>query len=618
MMRAKCLLLGFVLTGALCSLGLQAAPVSADRAVDLARKVLDGVSTRSGSGQLRVVWDGQTAADTQAPAFYVVGRDGGGFVIIAGDDRVSPVLALSDKGSFRVEGMPENVRWWMERMKAWVRCAPDTGTSAQWGASTRASTLPDDGVTVSVSHPTPEWDQGNNDKRYFSQNVFNAKCPMVGSDYTIAGCVPVALAELLVYESGLPGVTMPAAAHGTVESYQVGSDYVTPQTPYVLGTPYDWEGLRTLTDISAVRTALNQGQTALLENLAQLIADLGAVIHAAYSTRSTSSSVSMSRLIEHFDINKRARREVESDYTARKWVAMLKAELNARPLLYSGRNPRGGGHQFLFDGYGKYGDEDVFHVNFGWGGSCNGYYRHFDLDAGDGHDYSYDGDAIFGFYPDAASTYEAILSYRKVSFTDGTFGYGLSVDSPLQAGRSAVLKVEALKNAGSGPYSGSFKVVQEDKDGNVVRDNVLTTSISLDPGYYTWFSRSIQVRDLSFGDKLVGYYSVDADNAVWEKVRYPENGTMVGEVPVMPAAFIRTEASYSVGDWFEFRLRNYDALYAGTVWTLTAPDGTRRTYGQSEVECQLVQAGKYRVEAAIAPEEGADIVERLVAFITVR
>jgi hypothetical protein len=36
------------------------------------------------------------------------------------------------------------------------------------------------------------------------------------------------------------------------------------------------------------------------------------------------------------------------------------------------------------------------------------------------------------------------------------------------------------------------------------------------------------------------------------------------------------------------------------------------------VECQLVQAGKYRVEAAIAPEEGADIVERLVAFITVR
>ena len=65
----------------------------------MARRVF-GISTRSGAGQLHVVWDGKTAADTQDPAFYVIGRDGGGFVIIAGDDRVSPVLAFSDKGSF--------------------------------------------------------------------------------------------------------------------------------------------------------------------------------------------------------------------------------------------------------------------------------------------------------------------------------------------------------------------------------------------------------------------------------------------------------------------------------------------------------------------------------------
>lgn len=617
-MRHNRLISGIVLTGLLCSLGLKAAPVSADRAVEMARMVLGGVSTRSGSGQLHVVWDGQTAADTQDPAFYVIGRDGGGFVIIAGDDKVSPVLAFSDNASFQVENMPENVRWWMERMKAWVRRARFSETSVPGSPATRASTLPDGGVTVSVYHPTPEWDQGNNDNYYFRQNVFNAKCPKVGSEYTIAGCVPVALAELLVYESGLPGVTMPAAAHGTVESYQVGSGYVTPQTPYVLGTPYDWEGLRTLTGISAVRSALNQGQTALLENLAQLIADLGAIIHAAYSTRATSSSVSMSHLIEHFGINKRARLEVESDYTARQWVSLLKAELNVRPLLYSGRNLQGGGHQFLFDGYGKFGDEDVFHVNFGWGGSCNGYYRHFDLDAGDGYDFSYDCDAIFGFYPDADSTYEPVLAYRAVSFTDGTEGYGLSVNAPLQVGRYGSIYIRALQNVGSGPYAGNFKIVQEDRDGNLVRDALLTASISLDPGYYTWFSRSIQVRELSFGDKLVGYYSVDEAGTAWEKVRYPENGTMVGELPVMPAAFIRTESSYSAGDWFEFRLRNYDAPYAGTVWTVTTPDGSRRTYHQSEIECQLSQVGKYRVEAAIAPKEGADIVERLVAYITVR
>ena len=38
-----------------------------------------------------------------------------GYVIVAGDDNVStPVLGYSDSGSFDVENMPENMKWWLE------------------------------------------------------------------------------------------------------------------------------------------------------------------------------------------------------------------------------------------------------------------------------------------------------------------------------------------------------------------------------------------------------------------------------------------------------------------------------------------------------------------------
>ena len=86
----------------------------------------------------------------------------------------------------------------------------------------------------------------------------------------------------------------------------------------------------------------------------------------------------------------------------------------------------------------------------------------------------------------------------------------------------------------------------------------------------------------------------------------------------MPVTFIQTESSYAVGDYFEVRIRNCAERYAGTVWTVTAPDGTRATYSQSDREFRLTQAGKYKIEAAIAPAAGETVTDRVVAVITVQ
>ena len=58
-------------------------------------------------------------------------------------------------------------------------------------------------------------------------------------------------------------------------------------------------------------------------------------------------------------------------FTTDEWYTMLRADLDAyHPVYYSGRS-NSGGHAFVCDGYNS---DDYFSFNFGWSGTCNGWY----------------------------------------------------------------------------------------------------------------------------------------------------------------------------------------------------------------------------------------------------
>ena len=88
--------------------------VPQSRAESLAKAFFGGSSTRSGDVSLKMVWDGTDEATRSgaAPAFYVFNRDGGGYVVIAGEDAAEPVLAYSETGSFNPDKRFTNVRGW--------------------------------------------------------------------------------------------------------------------------------------------------------------------------------------------------------------------------------------------------------------------------------------------------------------------------------------------------------------------------------------------------------------------------------------------------------------------------------------------------------------------------
>ena len=633
----------------LAGVNLPAAPVSRNRALEVAKKVLAAQPATKSTGDVKLLWDGEDIAtkSTVHPAFYVFTRDGGGFVIIAGDDNVKPILAFSDRNEFRVEGMPDNVKWWMDRMKAYVRrtTSPVPGASAEWSKFVATKSGLIDPMTVTNKHEklTPEWGQGLTIKYGLddqsSRQLFNSKCPKDGDAFSLTGCVATAIGEVLVTLSGIYPATMPARPLvDHVEPYTVSNASRVPATPdgnpYVFtNEDYDWENLRSLKGWVDLRAAVKSEQFALLDNMDKLLADIGAMMHASYSANGTGAQTSAApdTMIRYFGINKAARFEYARNFTRYQWEAKLKAELDKHPILYRGTADVGG-HAFVFDGYGTYQDEDVFHVNFGWVGSCNGYYYEYFLATDDDPstwNFSTGCGAAFDFYPDpnsiAPPAAPGNLSYYDspgLTYTYSNDGENwVAVPSVGEGGTQFSLR-GWMVNYGDLPFSGQMKIALLDKNNHLKQDNLFNDSINneehLNGFAFKCFNLNPITVPLAFGDKLVAFYTDDPENA-WNRFAVPGlDCYFVSELPVYPAAFIKTEDTYTAGDMFEFVLMNNDLPYAGAVWTITKPDGSSIDVEQAVGAFLLDVAGPYKIQAAVAPTVGGAVVETLVTYVDVQ
>ena len=62
---------------------------------------------------------------------YILSNEMGGFVIVAADDRVSPILGYSEKAICRNEELPENIKFWLGMYAEQISVA----ISKNWEAS---------------------------------------------------------------------------------------------------------------------------------------------------------------------------------------------------------------------------------------------------------------------------------------------------------------------------------------------------------------------------------------------------------------------------------------------------------------------------------------------------
>lgn len=270
-------------------------------------------------------------------AFYVFNNEGGnGYTIVSGNDLMPEILGYSDYGYFDLDEIPENMKVWMQGYVDQANYAISCGVFTP----AKATDIRKEVNPIIKA----EWDQGT---------PFNNFCPTVGGNKSYTGCVATAMAQVM------HSYQYPERAKGTC---------VFNGSTVTLSTEYEWDRMLD-------KYLQNQYNTANADAVAQLMYDCGRAVNMKYSPTGSgaqSQNVQLA-LINNFSYDLGESYVERKYFQTEEWDDMMYAEIAAgRPVIYSGIDENGGGHAFILDGYRSGG---FYHLNWGWSGKSNGYFR---------------------------------------------------------------------------------------------------------------------------------------------------------------------------------------------------------------------------------------------------
>ena len=285
-----------------------------------------------------------TASSTAS--YYVFNAPTRGYVIVAGDDRAPAVLGYSDQGTFDSQDVPEALQDLLESYAAQIE-ALDQGATA-------APRL----ITGSAIAPlvTATWSQNN---------PFNILLPYLpDGSHAHVGCVATAMAQVMYYWQWPARPTRPIPAY--TSTYTSANQTLSFDMPELPVTDFNWPAMQ-----DTYLTSDTASTAALAAATLSLYCAQSLEMNFKPSSSGAVSSHIPCRAATYFDYDPSAHMVSRSNYTAQGWAELLYTELAAgRPVIYSGRKASGG-HSFICDGYDGNG---LYHFNWGWNSSSNGYF----------------------------------------------------------------------------------------------------------------------------------------------------------------------------------------------------------------------------------------------------
>ena len=449
MKRIRVLFAGLLLTW-LSAFPVLADPVDAFRAGETAKAFFqnDPSAARRMAPLRRVELYGAPLTKAgAAPAFHIFNREGGGFVIVAGDDACKPVLAYSFENNFRTgDAMPEGIRAWLGEFEDQVALLRAEGArpAAEAWASVMLRTKAGEGYKPALKWETPIWNQ---------TMPFNGLTPVRDGKHCVIGCVPLAMGMIMRFFG------YPAKGEGTLAPYTYDVDGVAYSIEgFELGHPYEWD---------KIKFNYNEGYTdEEAAAVARLVYDCGVAVQAKFAESTSASTSGMAGCAaEYFGFDPGAffyRRDLTDDAA---WLEMLKGELQGHPILYSASRD-GGSHAFLVDGYDEQGRVSV---NWGWGGSSNGYYALSAFTPSTNRQYIYKHGAVFGLVPKQGSggSTREYLYFQSGTASSGTVYSGLTPSETIKPGKAFTMRAGFLYNGGIFPFEGQYFIALINRIGNV-------------------------------------------------------------------------------------------------------------------------------------------------------
>jgi len=327
-----------------------------------------------------------------------------GFVMIAGDKRVSPVLAFSDHQRYNDEDVIPPVQMWMDQYRRQIAAikAYDVPENAAWERLKGRGEVFRDGSSVSPLMKS-HWGQGA---------FYNYYCPRdyMGENYrVVTGCVATAMAQLIYY------YRFPETGEGSY-SY-LDSTYGVQSADYA-NTHYDY-------------SAMCDDPTSINPAISTLMHHCGVGVDMVYGPDGSGMyNHSAAHVLRTYFKFSPETQYVFRDSTDLDWDSLIVTHLHRNmPLYYAGwSEPNVNGHGFICDGYRMVDSNYYYHFNFGWDGEYDGYFY---TDAMNliGTHFNYAQELIINAYPDTTRfTYPTLhpltgtttLTTLSGSFTDGS------------------------------------------------------------------------------------------------------------------------------------------------------------------------------------------------------
>jgi len=395
-----------------------------------------------------------TPRNEQDTVYYYVFdvNDGisGGFVIVAGDDAVRPVLGYSTKGRYDENNLPPNFAYWMDYLKQEIAYAQSQNLQQsetirqEWeqylsGAVKNAT----DAVGPLIQ---TKWNQ---------YTPYNNRCPSYGGSRCVTGCGATAMAQIMNYHRH------PARGIGQSNAYITRTLNISiPSVNFEIN--YDWANMRNVYPGSA--TAKQQ------DAVATLMYHCGVSVQMDYAQSSGAYTFDVpAALTEHFGYDKDIDLLRRGNYNNTSWENTIREQIDAGlPVFYTGYYLSAGeGHAFVCDGYDSNG---MYHFNWGWGGMFDGFFVTTSLNPGTGGAGSGSGtyneyqEIIIHIKPDPnVPSFEGEIGTTSCNETY-TFsgGNGTSAKPYLIATAGQLAKLAELVNDGCSQYNDKcYKLVND-------------------------------------------------------------------------------------------------------------------------------------------------------------
>lgn len=503
----------------------------------------------------RVAFSSRPANPTNED-YYIFNIPDGGFVIIAGDDRMNRVLGYSDKGRIDTQNLPPQLEGLLKQYSQTVQSLPEN--APQHKSWTRGLELGDEVVLN-----TPTWNQGY---------PFNVKAPEFDNgdgqkERAPIGCMATATAIVMKYKG------FPTKA---IKDFEY--------TWYSNGTPYTFNFGKLNIDYSKLRDDyenLTEPLSAAEENaIGDLMYAVAGLVNMQFGTSGSSAYAYFepAALREVFGLSTNCQYISRNYFSDEEWRSLIEEQINSDcPILYEGYG--NGGHFFVCDGYNS---EGYYHINWGWGGYENGFFMLDDLNG-----YNQYQCMIINFTQD--SPYDP-STYSRAWLSDGTQGginTGVGKAAGIQVTTSDIetgipLDLRAAQLFRPCDFEGMATVALVDANDNIVEiaKNSFEEEVSVridpldDDTPYSWIGYSISLSDVHFtspiqDDYKLALYTKETGEEDWKRLLGTINTP--SSIPVKGNVLDRPEVNFTLhGDaskmTFE-RLITKDLMY-GDLWEI--------------------------------------------------